>query len=312
MRRARWQAVAVLLIGAASAVRAREERISPAKESPAAVLAEADRHYAARDAGRTGARANPREISEAISLYERAGEGPEAHWKLARALYFLGSYTGLDENAQRAVFERARRAGEEAVRSVGARRGSADPRKLGPSSATDVFRKDPDAPAALFWTAVAWGQWSLASGKMEAARKGAARRIRDDCLTVIALDPAFEEGGGYRILGRVHDQAPKIPLLTGWVSRAEGLRLLRLAIEQAPRNFVNRHFLAEALARSGAFAEAIKIEEGLTSDKPGTEHVVEELSIQEAARKNLAAWRSRGGRLAPDGGRPAPVSPPDP
>ncbi len=303
MRRVRWQAVAVVLIGAASAVRAQEERISPAKGSPAAVLAEADRHYAARDAGRTGARANPREISEAISLYERAaGEGAEAHWKLARALYFLGSYTGLDQNAQRAVFERARRAGEEAVRSVGARRGSADPRKLEPAQAADLFRKDPDGPAALFWTAVAWGQWSLASGKMEAARKGAARRIRDDCLTLIALDPAFEEGGGYRILGRVHDQAPKIPLLTGWVSRAEGLRLLRLAVAQAPRNFVNRHFLAEALARSGAFAEAIKIEEELTSDQPGAEHLVEELGIQEEARKNLAAWRKRGQapRLTPD------------
>ncbi|MEO8190885.1 MAG: hypothetical protein ABI682_11140 [Acidobacteriota bacterium] len=297
MKRARWNAAALLFIGAVSAGRAQEEKISPANESPAAVLAEADRHYAARDAARAGARANPREISEAISLYERAAGGAagaaEPQWKLARALYFLGSYTGLDQNAQRAVFERARRAGEEAVRSVGARRGSADPRKLESARAADLFRKDPDAPAALFWTAVAWGQWSLASGKMDAARKGAARRIRDDCLTLIALDPAFEDGGGYRVLGRVHDQAPKIPLLTGWISRAEGLRLLRLAVAQAPRNFVNRHFLAEALARSGALAEAIKIEAGLTSDKPGADHLVEELSIQEAARKNLAAWRSR-------------------
>jgi len=293
MRRLRFHAGAVLLVAAAASVRGDEEKISPANESAETVLENADRHYAARASGRTGARADPREISEAISLYERAApDVPEARWKLARALYFLGTYTGQDENGQRAVFERARRAGEESVRSVAARRGNADPRKLGPGAAADLVRSDPDGPAAFFWTAVAWGQWSLASGKMEAARKGAARRIRDDCLTVIALDPAFEEGGGYRILGRVHDQAPKVPLLTGWVSRAEGVRFLRLALAQAPRNFVNRHFLAEALARSGAVAEAIAIEEGLVSDSPGVEHLVEEIAIQEAARKNLAGWRN--------------------
>ncbi|MCA1581570.1 MAG: hypothetical protein LC796_09300 [Acidobacteria bacterium] len=189
------------------------------------------------------------------------------------------------------MFDRARRAGEESVGLVAGRLGNPDARKLDPAAAAKLFRGDGDAAPALFWTAVAWGQWSLASGKMKAARKRAARRIRDDCLTLIALDPAFEEGGGYRILGRVHDQAPKVPLLTGWVSRAEALRLLRRAIAAAPRNFVNRHFLAEALARSGARNEAVAIEEGIVADAPGPSHLVEEFAIQEAARKNLAAWR---------------------
>lgn len=297
MRRARRQAAAVFLLGAAAAALGFEEKVSSAQESASSVLAAADRHYAARHDGRTGARADPREISESISLYERAAakdrEAPEARWKLARALYFLGSYTGLDETEQRAVFEKARSAGEESVRLVAARSGNADARKLSPAAAAALLRNDPDSRAAFFWTAVAWGQWSLASGKAEAARKGAARRIRDDCLTVVAMDPAFEEGGGYRILGRVHDQAPRIPLLTGWVSRAEGLRLLRLALAEAPRNFVNRQFLAEALARSGALEEAVAIEEGLSSDRAGRDHLVEELTIQEVARKNLAAWRKR-------------------
>lgn len=293
------RAAAVLLLAAAAAGRAGEQRVSSGPDSPDSLLATADRHYAARHAGRSGARADPSEISGAIALYERAaavdGErGAEARWKLARALYFLGTYTGLDEAAQRAVFDRARRAGEESVGFVAGRLGNPDFRKLDPASAAKLFRDDADAPPALFWTAVAWGQWALASGRVEAAGKGAAQRIRDDCLTLIALDPEFEEGGGYRILGRVHDQAPKIPLLTGWVSRAEALRLLRLAIAAAPRNFVNRHFLAEALARSGARKEAVAIEEGIVADAAGPSHLVEELAIQEAARKNLAAWRKAG------------------
>ncbi|MEP6767748.1 MAG: hypothetical protein ABJC61_03710 [Acidobacteriota bacterium] len=298
MKRACFTAAAVLLAAAAAAAagRAEDTKVSSGPDSPASLLAAADGHYAARHAGRSGARADPSEISEAIVLYERAGavegeRGAEARWKLARALYFLGSYTGLDEGTRRAVFERARRAGDESIRLVAGRLGDADVRKLDPPATAKLFRGDADAAPALFWTAVAWGQWSLASGKVEAARKGAARRIRNDCLTLIALDPAFEEGGGYRILGRVHDQAPKIPLLTGWVSRAEALRLLRLAVATAPRNFVNRHFLAEAVARSGSLTEAVAIEDRIVSESPGAQHLVEELAIQEAARKNLAAWR---------------------
>jgi hypothetical protein len=271
-----------------------------ARESSQALIAEADAHYGRRASGRTGARAFPLEISEAVALYERAAfdsDSAEARWKLARALYFLGSYTGLDERGQRAVFERARQAGEAAIAILVRRRGAAaaggfDRRNLDPAAAAEVFRGDPDSAASLFWTAVGWGQWSLASGKLDAARKGAASRIRDDCRTLIALDRAFEEGGGYRILGRLHDQAARIPFVTGWVSRAEGLRLLRLAVAEAPRNFVNRQFLAEALERSGDRAGAVAIERSVGADLPAPEHLVEELAIQETARRNLASWQA--------------------
>jgi hypothetical protein len=60
-----------------------------------------------------------------------------------------------------------------------------------------------------------WGEWALSTGKFEAARTGAAEKIRDYALTVIGVDPEFEEGGGYRIVGRLNDQAPWIPFITG-------------------------------------------------------------------------------------------------
>ena len=295
----------MLLLGAAApAPDARQQPVSPsAGESSQALLAEADAHYGRRASGRTGSRAARLEISEAVALYERAGfdsDSAEARWKLARALYFLGSYTGLDERGQRAVFERARQAGEAAIAILGRRRGAAaggfDRRKLDWAAAAEVFRGDPDSAPSLFWTAVGWSQWSLASGKFDAARKGAASRIRDDCRALIALDPAFEEGGGYRILGRLHDQAPRLPFVTGWVSRAEGLRLLRLAVAEAPRNFVNRQFLAEALERSGDRGSAVAIERSIAADLPAPDHLVEELAIQETARKNLASWQTSTSR----------------
>ena len=64
-------------------------------------------------------------------------------------------------------------------------------------------------------------------------------------------------------------------------------------MEVAPANFVNRHFLAEAL-RKGDRAqkeEAIRIEEELAADQPSEGHLVEELELQQQARANLESWK---------------------
>jgi len=267
-----------------------------------AMVASADGHFARRHEGHRGGTADPREIADAVAAYTAAAArepgDPAVRWKLARALYFQGTYTGLDEKAQRAVFARGRAVGEEAL-AVLTRRGSrtsdTDSERLAPSALAARLRGDPDGAPALFWTAVDWGQWGLAASKADAAAQGVARRVRDYCLALIELDPSFEEGGGYRILGRLHDRAPRIPLVTGWVSRTEALRYLRLAVAVAPENLVNLQFLAEALDRAGERGEARALEERIVAAAPGPSHLVEEIAIQEAARTNLARWKAGNG-----------------
>lgn len=266
-----------MLIGSARAV------VAAGAAPPAnPVLAAADAAWARRAEDRSGARASARRISEAVARYEEASKDPDAaepRWKLSRALFFEAKFTGLDREAQRALLEKARRAGEEAVAILGRRAAPADA----------------DAAPAYFWTAVAWGEWGQIVSRARAARAGAASKIRDYSTKVIALDPKFEEGGGYRVLGRLHDRAPRIPLVTGWVSRKEALRNLRSAVRVAPRNFVNRHFLAEALAGGTAAerAEAIRIERELVAEPPTAERLVEDLAIQEDAKRDLRAWTGR-------------------
>ncbi len=263
------------------------------------LIVEADAHYGRRQEGRVGAAANPREIAQAVSGYDRAAQAPdsaEARWKLARALYFQGAYTGQDADSQRAIYEKARRVSEEAI-GILQRRGKARnaPSIEGrsPAEVAALIGSDRDGVPTFFWAAVAWGQFALASGKIQAVRTGAAEKIRDYAETVIAIDPEFEDGGGYRVLGRLHHQAPKIPILTPWVSREKAVENLRHAVAVNGRNLVNRHFLAEALAdgNSAERAEAIAIEEAVVADAPSPGHLVEELAIQEEARKNLVKWK---------------------
>jgi len=263
-------------------------------------VAEADKHYARRQEGRSGAVANPREIGLAVAGYDTAARAPdsaEARWKLARALYFRGAYTGLDDDSRLAVFEKARRAGEEGVRILerhAARKGVSSFEGRPPSDVAAALSSDADAASTFFWAAVSWGEWALVSGKLAAARTGAAEKIRDYASIVISLDPDFEEGGGYRILGRLHQMAPRIPILTPWVSREKALENLRLALGVNGHNFVNRHFMAEALADGSAAerAEAVRIEESILADSPSPGHLIEELAIQAEAKQNLARWKN--------------------
>jgi hypothetical protein len=273
---------------------------APARLAANPLVAEADRFYLKRQEGRVGLRASPGPINAAIAGYEVAAsrdpELVEARWKLMRALHFKGSYTGLDEDSRKAVFEKATRAGDEAIAILSAsleRRGLKGILEFGPDALAGNLKDRSDAAPTYFWAAACWGQWALAQGKIEAARKGAADKIRDYGLTVIGIDPEFEDGGGYRVVGRLNDQAPWIPFITGWVSREEALKYLRLAMQVDAHNFPNRHFLAEALHRGDAAeqAEAVALEAGLVADAPSPQRLVEGLSTQELARQNLEAWK---------------------
>jgi len=265
------------------------------------LVAEGDRFYGRRQEGRNGSRASTGPIAQAIASYDEAARAPdqvEARWKLARALYFKGVYTGMDQDGRRAIFDKARRVADEAIAIInkGLAGNVEDVQavlKLGPNFLAGKLKDRSEAAPTYFWAAVAWGEWALAKGKLEAAKSGAAETIRDYALTVIGIDPDFEEGGGYRILGRLNDQAPWIPFVTGWVSEDDAVKYLRLAMDKDSRNFVNRHFLAEALHKGDAKAkaEAIALEEGIVADTASPQHLVEELKIQDDARANLAAWK---------------------
>jgi hypothetical protein len=167
-------------------------------------------------------------------------------------------------------------------RALGAPRGAAR---------VEALRARPDSAALYFWSAVAWGEWAMMRGPLTAVRTGAAGRIRDLAQTVIDVDPAFEKGGGYRILGRLHDRAPRIPIFTGWISRARGIELLERSLAADPANSISRIFLAEALADHAPQRrqEAVHLLEACARASPRPEYVVEDAHFAAMAQRRLAA-----------------------
>jgi hypothetical protein len=262
-------------------------------------LAEADRLWVLRAEGSTGGRARATAIDPVIATC-RAALAKEpgsvaARGRLMRALYFKGEYVAEAVPEKRMIFDEGRKAAEEALdllrRDVS--RGTAkDLTRASPVELAPFLTGRTDAVDAFLWAGANWGKWSLAFGKMAAVRQGAAAKIRDYAQAVILLDPAYDGGGGYRILGRLHHQTPSVPFLTGWASRSEALTNLRLAVAAGPKNFVGRQFLAEALwnYESDKRAEARALMQALIEEAPQPDELVECRRAQEEAGVKLKEW----------------------
>lgn len=261
-----------------------------------------DADWARRAEGASGGRASEavaaRLVAKARSAVAAQPSSLGFRWRLMRAIYFQGEHATEGTEAKRAVFEQGKRLGEETLDLLRREAGAAAGKDLSRADSVDLvpfLKGRADVAECLLWSGINWGKWALVFGKTAAARQGAAGKIRDDATAAIRLDPALEEGGGYRVLGRLHHQTPSIPFVTGWASRDEALKNLRLAVEKGPRNFVNRLYLAEATwdYEKGRRAEARKAVEALVADTPTAALVVEDARAQEDARALLAAWAGK-------------------
>ena len=268
-------------------------------EDAAAAVAEGDAAWARRAEGARGGTALPGPIEAALAAYHRALDANpaslEPRWRIMRALYFLGEHATTGTEEKKRVFDQGKALGEETLALIRKEASPAAGKSLAKASPVDLVpfvRGRKDVTACFLWAGVDWGKWSLVFGKTQAVRQGAAAKIRDYATAVIQLDPTFEDGGGYRVLGRLHHQTPSVPFLTGWASRGEALRNLRLAVQVAPRNFVNRLYLAEAMwdYEKERRPEARKMLEELSTDTPTAAFAVEDARAQEDARLLLASW----------------------
>ncbi|MDH4067022.1 MAG: hypothetical protein OEW19_21690 [Acidobacteriota bacterium] len=254
--------------------------------------ARGDEAYARRAEGHDGVLALPGPISKAIAEYEQAladdARDLEARTGLLRALFYRGEYVLADPDAQLAVFERGQILGEEGITQLIAgtelnRRGGKDFDAL-----IDHLRAQPRAPAVYYWAAVHWGLWGRHTGKLAAARQGVAGKIRDYALIVNALEPAFEDGGGHRMLGRLHAEAPRLPFVTGWIDRKVAISELEQA-RALSSDALTALYFAQALLDfdHSRRDEALALLRDLAARVPDQNHLVEELRAIKEARTLL-------------------------
>jgi tetratricopeptide (TPR) repeat protein len=244
-----------------------------------AQVPDGDQQWAMRAEGHQGGRAQAAHVDAAIAAYRKAiAQNPndlEARWKLLRAIRFKGAYVAATNDAKKPIYNEGKKAGEEALAAVARAH-------AGTAGAAEVY----------LWDAVNWGEWALAYGKMAAVREGAADRIKREATMAMQMDPKLEGGAPARVLGRLHDQTPRVPFLTGWASSKEAVRLLNESLKIDPPNKITKVFLAEAMVSndSGTKPAAIAILRDVVKTPNDPNYEVEQAAATDDARALLKKW----------------------
>lgn len=216
----------LFFIGALAAILTLLNQPSWATESTGdadTLLTQANTLYSQRD--------NPAKALEAAELYRKAialdPDNEQAMLGLVQSLCWVGA-VGHAKN-ERALYKEAIEVTDKAV------------------------QKWPDRPGPLYWRAAARGMLTTCTNKVHAL--ALVDEIKSDMKKLLAMDPNYQGGGAYRVLGRVYTQVPRV--LGG--DRAKAEQYLRQAINMAPWFLINQLYLADLWVKEERFDEARNI-----------------------------------------------------
>ncbi|MEM7356354.1 MAG: hypothetical protein AAF657_36395, partial [Acidobacteriota bacterium] len=254
-----------------------------------------DRSFRQRGTGfKTGGVPDPEPIAAAVAAYEEAvGNDPDnllLIFKLLQALYFQGYHVADDKKLQREIYQRLVDQTTRALKLVTDRTGQTEGfDELPLERQAELVSAVPGAAEAHFWAATSWGLWGMTHNPIKALRHGVGSKVRDHSSLHTLIDEPHRDAAGLRMLGRMHTEAPKVPFVTGWVDRKQGLAMLRRAVEISRRDPRNLLFLAEGILEYEPKnrRDAIDLLCEIAAREPDPEELVEHSESLEMARVQL-------------------------
>lgn len=164
-------------------------------------------------------------LRQAIGILDGLGQDYDTSWRRARAYYSLGDDT-KPHTEKLDLFQKAVDAGKKAV-------------ELGGSRAEGHY-----------WLGVSYGGYGETKGMFKAM--SLIGSIRKEMQTVVSINPGYENGGAYLVLGKMDYELPG--LMGGSTKRSieeyeQGLRV-------APSNPLMKAYLAESYYDAGRKDEA--------------------------------------------------------
>jgi len=283
-----WVSTLLLLVPAQAA----------AADRYSAAIARGDAHWSSRAEGEGDGRAVDGPIRGALQAYEDAlGSRPaalEAYWKLLRALHFAGEFTQSEPDEGQVFFERAIEVSKQGRRTlVELTESRTAPDTMSTQELVEFIDKasvsEVDVARFYFWSAINWGAWSRGAGLLAAVRQGVANRLHRYVRVTIRLEPDYDEGGAFRLLGRLHAELPRVPFLSSWVDRDEALPLIERAYGIAPANPGNRLLLALTLLDFAPErrTSAVDLLRQVATLSPRPTMWIEDIRMRRAARTQL-------------------------
>ena len=224
-------------------------------------------YYQKRQEGSKGRLASVENINKAIEEFSSVLLSPE--FEKDAALYLLKSYYYKAEFAiqntkdKKKIFNQGKALGEKYI------------------------GKYPDSPEFRYWYLVNLGSWAQVYGILTAAREGVSDLMKTHSEKIIELDPEYQNGGGYFMLGAVHFKSPYIPFLLSWPDNDDAIKYLQLSVDTGNAEMNQKNFLAQALSKDGRDKKARSLLEEVLNTEPRTTTLVEDLDDIEEARQLL-------------------------
>jgi len=197
---------------------------------------------------------------EALARYQQAlAAGEDAYsvyWRLARAEYWIGDHTP-DKTEKKRIFEQGIYHGKKAVQI------------------------NPDKADGHFWLGVCYGVYGEAKGVLKSL--SLVKPIKEAMQCVLEIDPAYDQGGADRVLGRVYYELPGF----AGGSKKKSLEHLLKAMEYGPRVGLNLLFLADTYVALDEVEKARECLDTLLTMEPDPDLIPETAEEREQARKRL-------------------------
>ena len=226
--------------------------------------------YENRASGAIGTKAEPSNINQAITYFERAvkitANEEEATVYLLKSYYYKGTFVVTDHDERKAIYNQ------------------------GKDLAEKMIVKYPNSVPLRYWYLTCLGKWSEMYGIFTAAKEGVAGVMKAHSETIIDLDPEYNHGGGYFMLGAVHYKSPYIPFILSWPTNDDAIFWLKKAVNTGEATPVQKNYLSKALYKDKQENAAIRLVKEVISTSPDTDFLVEDRYEIEEAKKLLTDY----------------------
>jgi tetratricopeptide (TPR) repeat protein len=205
-------------------------------------------------------RADLSKAQEALEKYRAAYASKEdvygACWRIARAHYWVGDHTP-DKAEKKRIFEQGIYYAKKAVEFA------------------------PDKPEGHYWLGICYGVYGEAKGVLKSL--SLVKPIKAAMNKVLELDPAYDDGGPDRVLGRVYHELPGF----AGGSKKKSLEHLLRSKELGPRVGLTRIYLADTYLSLDEVEKAREELEFVLTMEPDPALGAETAEEKEMARKRL-------------------------
>ena len=223
--------------------------------------------YSKRQDGSKGTLASTENIDQAIKYFSNEIQKPkyekDAALYLLKSYYYKAEFAVQNRNEKKKIFNEGKALGEKYI------------------------EKYPTSAEFRYWYLVNLGSWAQVYGILTAAREGVSDLMKTHSEKIIELDPEYQNGGGYFMLGAVHFKSPYIPFLLSWPDNDDAIKYLQLSVDTGNAEMNQKNYLAQALSKDGRDKKARALLEEVLNTEPSTATLVEDLDDIEEARQLL-------------------------